>query len=193
MVGADASSRFQLRGEIASVLHRETSYILHDTHDIRFLSSGRWGGYWDSISSKAFGWYKVGFVSSTLSSCTTCCTWYSLTESGIPYHLDRKYGHHLVPDINKKNVHYIPVRSGNVRIWSDKITSHRKLASSKTANQQFWNAQDSGCTLCTYWCRILQYIIYTRFPSGKWLGEWRKNETKSIQRETNTTTPEIEE
>ena len=33
----------------------------------------------------------------------------------------------------------------------------------------------------------------TRFPSGKKLGEWRKNETKSIQRETNTTTPEIEE
>ena len=32
----------------------------------------------------------------------------------------------------------------------------------------------------------------TRFPSGKRLGEWRKNETKSIQRETNTTTPEIE-
>ena len=25
------------------------------------------------------------------------------------------------------------------------------------------------------------------------IGEWRKNETKSIQRETNTTTPEIEE
>ena len=36
-------------------------------------------------------------------------------------------------------------------------------------------------------------IIYTRFPSGKRLREWRKNETKSIQRETNTTTPEIEE
>ena len=31
------------------------------------------------------------------------------------------------------------------------------------------------------------------FPSGKWLliGEWRKNETKSIRRGTNTTTPEI--
>ena len=29
---------------------------------------------------------------------------------------------------------------------------------------------------------------YTRFPSGKWLGEWRKNEAKSIQRGTNTTT-----
>jgi len=36
-------------------------------------------------------------------------------------------------------------------------------------------------------------IRSTRFPSGKRLGEWRKNETKSIQRETNTTTPEIEE
>ena len=37
-------------------------------------------------------------------------------------------------------------------------------------------------------------LIYdTRFPSGKRLGEWRKNETKSIQRETNTTSPEIEE
>ena len=36
-------------------------------------------------------------------------------------------------------------------------------------------------------------IKNTRFPSGKRLGEWRKNETKSIQRETNTTTPEIEE
>ena len=36
------------------------------------------------------------------------------------------------------------------------------------------------------------YILRTRFPSGKRLGEWRKNETKSIQRETNTTTPEIE-
>ena len=29
-------------------------------------------------------------------------------------------------------------------------------------------------------------IQNTRFPSGKRLGEWRKNETKSIQRETNT-------
>ena len=36
-------------------------------------------------------------------------------------------------------------------------------------------------------------IQNTRFPSGKRLGEWRKNETKSIQRETNTTTPEIAE
>ena len=36
------------------------------------------------------------------------------------------------------------------------------------------------------------FNIITRFPSGKRLGEWRKNETKTIQRETNTTTPEIE-
>ena len=36
-------------------------------------------------------------------------------------------------------------------------------------------------------------IMITRFPSGKWLWEWRKNETKSIQRETNATTREIEE
>ena len=37
------------------------------------------------------------------------------------------------------------------------------------------------------------YIYITRFPSGKLelIGEWRKNETKSIQRGTNTTTPEI--
>ena len=38
-----------------------------------------------------------------------------------------------------------------------------------------------------------QLYFVTRFPSGKWLWEWRKNETKSIQRETNTTTREIEE
>ena len=45
-----------------------------------------------------------------------------------------------------------------------------------------------------YTLRVVnQIIFYTRFPSGKRLGEWRKNETKSIQRETNTTTPEIEE
>ena len=48
-----------------------------------------------------------------------------------------------------------------------------------------------GCRAFTGTCS--RVIPYTRFPSGKWLGEWRKNETKSIQRETNTTTPEIEE
>ena len=41
--------------------------------------------------------------------------------------------------------------------------------------------------------QVAVIILDTRFPSGKRLGEWRKNETKSIQRETNTTTPEIEE
>ena len=44
-----------------------------------------------------------------------------------------------------------------------------------------------------YAAALLYIIPSTRFPSGKRLGEWRKNETKSIQRETNTTTPEIEE
>ena len=34
----------------------------------------------------------------------------------------------------------------------------------------------------------LYVYIYTRFPSANWLGEWRKNESKSIQRGTNTTT-----
>ena len=52
----------------------------------------------------------------------------------------------------------------------------------------------SYCRACKIWnTSSLKYILYTRFPSGKRLGEWRKNETKSIQRETNTTTPEIEE
>ena len=42
-------------------------------------------------------------------------------------------------------------------------------------------------------CFILMKDILYKVPSGKRLGEWRKNETKSIQRETNTTTPGIEE
>ena len=36
---------------------------------------------------------------------------------------------------------------------------------------------------------IYRKYIHTRFPSAKWLGEWCKNETKSIQRGANTTTP----
>ena len=48
-------------------------------------------------------------------------------------------------------------------------------------------------SVCYPCISVVVNIIYTRFPSGKRLGEWRKNETKSIQRETNTTTPEIEE
>ena len=36
-------------------------------------------------------------------------------------------------------------------------------------------------------------VLYTRFLSGKWLGEWRKNESKNVQRGTNTNTPELVE
>ena len=51
----------------------------------------------------------------------------------------------------------------------------------------------TNTTTACYTPSIKVDITDTRFPFGKRLGEWRKNETKSIQRETNTTTPEIEE
>ena len=124
----------------------------------------------------------VGVVIGVVAAVSQYKQWSSSSSSGVPVQLVQQ----------QQQYHTVSVVVLVQQQWYQILTVTVVVGVLTVYSQQ---QQCKHCQVCTAENRIegIHIYIYTRFPSGKRLGEWRKNETKSIQRETNTTTPEIEE
>ena len=67
-----------------------------------------------------------------------------------------------------------------LRLWSSKCATLILGHASDAINQVY-------SLYILYYTKYILYYIYIWFPSGKSLGEWRKNETDNIQRGASTT------